>query len=79
MTKNPIRKLIFPLALDDVQQTNVLFSIFLNHTNIAATQRHTFTSTGMEKVILERTIPLPADLKIQGALDHVQRNLYQLL
>lgn len=28
MTKNPIRKLIFPLALDDVQQTKVLFSIF---------------------------------------------------
>jgi hypothetical protein len=24
MTKNPIRKLIFPLALDDVQQTKVL-------------------------------------------------------
>jgi hypothetical protein len=33
----------------------------------------------MEKVMLERTIPLPAGLKIQGAFDYVEQNMSQLL
>ena len=57
------------------------FFIFPKHTDIAATQQSApyIYFDGIEKAMLERTIPLPADSKIQGALDDVQRNLYQLL